>query len=89
MVEAERRLAGSLTLRADWSENARLILLVHPDFRGQLERPLLARGLRRLAASPWSVRIEHPAGDEPAETALREFGFQPTRTLLWMRLDLG
>ena len=82
------RLAGSLTLHTGWSEAARLTLLVHPDFAGQLERPLLARGLRRLSAGPWSVRLEHPAHDEPAEAALKEFGFAPGRTLRWMQLEI-
>jgi hypothetical protein len=85
---AEAPLAGSLSLRTAWNESARLTLLVAPEYHGQLERPLLARGLRRLAADPWSARLEHPAGDAPAEAALREFGFAPGRTLRWMQLEI-
>jgi ribosomal protein S18 acetylase RimI-like enzyme len=88
VVRANEQVAGSLIIRIGWGDGDRLILLVHPDWRGQLEQPLLARGLRRLAPRPWPVRIEHPAGDEPASTALREFGFQPGRTLRWMRVDV-
>ncbi len=87
-ARAALRLAGSLTLHTGWSEAARLTLLVHPDCAGQLERPLLARALRRLSAGPWSVRLEHPAHDEPAEAALKEFGFAPGRTLRWMQLEI-
>ncbi len=82
------QLAGSLIIRTNWGDGDRLILLVHPDFGGQLERPLLLRGLRRLAPRPWSVRLEHPADDAPANEALREFGFEPRRTLRWMRADI-
>ena len=85
---AASRLIGSLTLRAAWNESARLVLLVHPQWRGQLERPLLARGLRRLGSSAFSVHIEQPAGDETAAAALQELGFSVTRTLRWMRLGL-
>lgn len=85
---ASGRLAGSLILRRSWGDGDRLTLLVHPDFRGQLERPLLVRGLRRLAPRPWPVRIEHATADEAASGALRELGFQPGRTLRWMRADV-
>lgn len=88
VVRVNEKLAGSLTARANGNDGDRLILLVHPDYRGQLERPLLRRGLRRLAPRPWTVRLEHPADDAPASEALREFGFQPGRTLRWMRVDV-
>lgn len=88
VVRVNDQLVGSLTVRANWGEGDCLILLVHPDFRGQLERPLLLRGLRRLAPRPWPVRIEHPADDAAADAALRDFGFQPGRTLRWMRADV-
>lgn len=87
-VRVNEKLVGSLTARANGNDGDRFVLLVHPDYRGQLERPLLQRGLRRLAPRPWAVRLEHPADDAPASDALREFGFQPGRTLLWMRVDV-
>lgn len=86
VVQAQGRLVGSLTLRINWPEGDRMILLVHPDFRGQLERPLLERGLRRLDSRP--VRLEYFADDILAATTLRELNFQPTRTLRWMRLEM-
>lgn len=88
VVRVNEKLVGSLTARANGNDGDRFVLLVHPDYRGQLERPLLQRGLRRLAPRPWAVRLEHPADDAPASDALREFGFQPGRTLLWMRVDV-
>jgi len=86
VVEAHGRLVGSLLLRINWAEGDRMILLVHPDFRGQVERPLLERGLRRLASH--AVRLEYFADDILASTTLRELNFQPTRTLRWMRLEM-
>lgn len=88
VVRQQDRLVGSLTVRANWGDGDRLTLLVHPDYRGQLERPLLARALRRLAPRAAPVRLEHPAADAEASAALRELGFQPGRTLQWMRVDV-
>ena len=88
VAEVKDRIVGSLTLRTQWGEDDRLTLLVHPDYRGQLERPLLVRGLRRLALRPAGVRIEHAAADEAASAALRALDFQPLRTLRWMRADV-
>jgi ribosomal protein S18 acetylase RimI-like enzyme len=88
VVEVQDRLVGSLILRLNLGEGDRLTLLVHRDFRGQLERALLVRGLRRLAPRPWPVRVEHPADDAAASAVLRDLGFQPARTLRWMRVDV-
>ncbi len=79
------RLIGSLTVRTDLAEGDRLIVLVQPDHQGQLERPLLAHGLRRLGSRPWAVRVEHPTDDVPAARILNELNFHVTRTLRWMR----
>ncbi|HLE26541.1 MAG TPA: GNAT family N-acetyltransferase [Anaerolineales bacterium] len=87
VAEAGRKLVGSLTVRRNVGDGHQLILLVHPDCRGQLERPLLVRGLRR--ASPlWPVRVEHPSADEAADAVLRDLSFQPVRTLRWMRAEI-
>jgi hypothetical protein len=66
----------------------RLMLLVHPGYRGRLERPLLARGLRRLGRRPWSARMESDSDDGAATQALQELGFQVRRVLRWMRAAL-
>ncbi|MGH2521197.1 MAG: GNAT family N-acetyltransferase [Anaerolineales bacterium] len=85
---ARAGLVGSLILRFNWQDGDRMVLLVQPDFRGQLERPLLVRGLRRLVGRPWPARLEHSTDDESASAVLRELGFQPGRTLRWMRVDI-
>ncbi|MGQ0600670.1 MAG: GNAT family N-acetyltransferase [Anaerolineales bacterium] len=79
------QLIGSLVIATGLPEGDRLTILVHPSFRGNLERPLLVRGLRRLGPRPWNVRIEHPTHDEAASTVLRDLGFTANRTLRWMR----
>lgn len=80
------QVAGSLILHTGRPEGDRLVLLVHPAFRGYVERALLIRGLRRLGARPWSTRVEHPADDVYVSDLLKDFGFAVTRSLRWMRL---
>jgi GNAT superfamily N-acetyltransferase len=81
-------LAGALIVQLGSPDGDRLIPLVHPHYRGQLERALLLRGLRRLGRRPWPARVEYRADDEHATQALHQLGFAPHRTLCWMRFDL-
>jgi ribosomal protein S18 acetylase RimI-like enzyme len=81
-------LAGSLSLQMGGPDGDRLTLLVHPNYQGQLERPLLVRALRRLGRRPWSARLEANTDDEAAAQALSDLGFQPGRVLRWMRAPL-
>jgi ribosomal protein S18 acetylase RimI-like enzyme len=82
------QLVGSLVLRINYPEGDRLILCAHPDYQGRVEKPLLAYGLHRVLQRPWVTRIEHPTADAAAETALREYRFEPGRILRWLRLPL-
>ena len=82
------RMIGSLMIQFNATDGDRLTILVHPQYAGQLERPLLVRGLRRLGRRPWPTRVEHNADDEAASLVLTELGFQPKRTLRWMRAVL-
>lgn len=83
-----RQLVGTLIVRVNYPEGDRLILCAHPDFNGRVEKPLLAEGLRRLAGRPWVARIEHSADDAPTAEVLREYKFEPGRTLRWMKLTM-
>jgi GNAT superfamily N-acetyltransferase len=85
---ASGRLIGSLTIQMNATDGDRLSLLVHPAHAGQLERPLLVRGLRRLGRRPWDVRVETHADDEAAAQALSDLGFRPRRSLRWMQLQI-
>jgi len=82
------RLAGSLIVRINYPEGDRLMVWATPEYAGQVEKPLLAEGLQRLKGRPWVARIEHSADDAPACEALREFKFEPGRTLRWMKLQI-
>jgi ribosomal protein S18 acetylase RimI-like enzyme len=86
--QAGGRLIGSLTLQFNGTDGDRLSLLVHPAYAGQLERPLLVRGLRRLGRRPWPTRAEYSADDEAGNRVFAELGFQPRRVLRWMRLGI-
>ncbi len=85
---AHQHPVGVLTIHMGLPEGDRLTLITHPALRGQLERPLLVRGLRRLGARPWATRIEHPTADETASAVLRELGFQAARTRRWMKKEI-
>lgn len=87
LAVAEERVAGSLTLLTNAGDGDNLALMIHPEWRGRLERPLLARGLRRLGRRAWPTCAEHPP-EPAADEAWREFGFSAGRTLVWMRRDL-
>jgi ribosomal protein S18 acetylase RimI-like enzyme len=66
----------------------RLVLLVHPNHRGNVEAALLSRALYMLAsAPPRPVRIAANAGDEATLKVLRDYGFKEQRTLLTLRKD--
>jgi len=84
----EWRVVGSVTVDTAASNGDRIHLLVHPDHRGQLERPLLVRGLRRLGRRPWAARLEYSADDGEAARVLRDLGFQSGRVLRWMQVNL-
>jgi GNAT superfamily N-acetyltransferase len=84
---ATQRIAGAYYIETGLGLTDQINLVVHPNWQGRLERPLLSAALRRLGKRPWAVRIDHPADDEPAEAALKEFGFRTTQTLVWMQRD--
>lgn len=81
-------LAASLSLHLGGPDGDRLTLLVHPKYRGQIERPLLVRALRRLGRRPWSARLEADSDDGALAQTLRGLGFQSGRVLRWMRAPL-
>lgn len=66
-----------------------LRLIVHPDWRGHLEKLLIGRALDYLY--PWRHRrivSKHSADHVEAITAYKEFGFQEQQTLLWMKREM-
>lgn len=82
-------LSGLANLSSEWGRSHVLTLRVRPDYAGQLERPLLAKALRRMQYLPRrNVRIDHPESDEHTGRLLREANFTVQRILTHMRLDL-
>jgi GNAT superfamily N-acetyltransferase len=84
---ATGQIVGAYYIETGLGVTDQLNFLVHPSWQGRLERPLLSAALRRLGRRPWASRLDHPAGDEPAEAALKEYGFRSTQTLIWMQRD--
>ena len=87
---AGERLTGLMSLSSQWGRSHWVVLRVHPDYAGLLERPLLAKAIRRLQQLPRrNVRIDHPDEDIATNTLLAEANFAAQRTLTHMRLDLS
>lgn len=84
-----QKLTGMATILSEWGKTHAASLRVHPEWRGELERPLLAKLIRRLYYLPRrNVRIDHPDDDSFTGNLLREANFQPRRTLTYMHLKL-
>lgn len=88
--DSRGRLTGLASIYGEWGRSYLLTLRVRPDWAGQLERPLLAKAIRRLHYLPRrNVRIDHPEADERTGSLLRESNFTVQRTLTHMRLDIS
>jgi hypothetical protein len=89
-VEGDKpQLAGLATIKTEWAKPHQLALRVRPEWSGYLERPLLAKLLRRLRyLSRRNVRIDHRDDDQITNDLLKEANFSPRRTLTHMRLEL-
>jgi ribosomal protein S18 acetylase RimI-like enzyme len=84
-----RYLTGSVSIWSEWGRTHQMTLRIHPKWQGELERPLLAKVLRRLPFIPRrNVRIEHPHDDELTSNLLTEANFRSRRSLTHMRLNL-
>jgi ribosomal protein S18 acetylase RimI-like enzyme len=82
------RLLGSLSARRSAHENDwRVILIVDETARGRIERPLISACLMAISDKRRRILLDYPTG--VAEQELKELGFQPQRSLMWMKLDLG
>lgn len=64
-------------------------LIVHPDWRGYLEKTLIGRALNYLYG--WQgtgITLKHPADHTQAIQAYKEWGFEESQTLIWMKHDM-
>lgn len=84
-----RKLTGLAAIWGEWGRPHQVVLRVHPQWQGRLERPLLDKVFHRLRYLPRrNVRLDHQNDDLLVNQLLREANFQPRRTLTHMRLDI-
>jgi ribosomal protein S18 acetylase RimI-like enzyme len=89
VASGRNRLFGLAGIWSEWGRPHRVSLRVHPDWRGKLERPLLAKVVRRLRHLPRrNIRLDHPDEDDLMNQMLPEASFRSRRTLTHMRLFL-
>lgn len=89
-TDLDDKLIGLANISSEWGRSHLVTLRIRPDYSGRLERPLLAKVIRRLQYLPHrNVRIDHPESDEYVDQILREANFTVQRTLTHMRLDLS
>lgn len=89
VTSTKSQLVGLASLSSEWGGLHQGAIRVHPAWSGRLERPLLAKLIRRLQQqSRRSVQIDHRDDDELMNALLQEANFQPRRTLTHMRLDI-
>jgi ribosomal protein S18 acetylase RimI-like enzyme len=85
--EEDYRLMGTLTARSQLeNRKIRFILVVDPEMRGVIERPLLCAGLGALHGKQKNILLDYPVG--MADQDLRDLGFRTQRTLTWMSKEL-
>jgi ribosomal protein S18 acetylase RimI-like enzyme len=87
--DQQDQLNGLSGIVTEWGRTHHGSVRIHPDWRGELERPLFAKLVRRLQYLPRrNIRIDHPESDELMTSLLKEANFQPQRYLTHMRLRL-
>jgi GNAT superfamily N-acetyltransferase len=85
-VEADR-LVGSVSLRHSSQPGMwRLVLVVEPEYQGEVEAVLLAAALEGFLGAEWGYLLEYPSNT--IEDVLRSLGFRSERTLTWMARSL-
>ncbi len=89
-TDEAHQLTGVAGIWGEWGRPYHVTLRVHPSWQGQMERPLLAKIIRRLyTLSRRNVRLDHPDDDQLMTELLREANFQPRRTLTHMHLNIS
>ncbi|MBN1218284.1 MAG: GNAT family N-acetyltransferase [Anaerolineae bacterium] len=90
VVEDGQRFVGLMDIQpGSFRQPHHLRLIVHPDWRGFLEKFLIGHAFDYLF--PWrnrSIIIKHPAEHTEAVEVYKEFGFQEEQTLLWMKREM-
>jgi ribosomal protein S18 acetylase RimI-like enzyme len=87
ILEESGHLMGTLTARSQLDfRKLRFILVVDPEMRGEIERPLLEAGLDVLQDKGKTINMDYSVG--LADEELKELGFRSHRVLTWMSTEL-
>ena len=90
----EEKASGKFVATLDiisgtWHKDHKFSFLVHPDWWGKLEKPLVSKALTYLKGfSPKSVSLQHPAEHQAGIEACKVLGFREQRTHIWMKLTI-
>lgn len=85
--QGKQQLVGLATINSEWGRPHNLELRVLPEWRGQVERPLLAKLIRRLRyLRGTTILIDHVTDDEIVNNLLTEANFTTRRYLTFMHL---
>jgi ribosomal protein S18 acetylase RimI-like enzyme len=85
--EEDGQLMGTLTARSQLdSRKLRFILVVDPERRGEIERPLLEAGLEAYHEKGKTIQMDYSVG--LADRELKDLGFRSHRVLTWMSKEL-
>jgi ribosomal protein S18 acetylase RimI-like enzyme len=87
--EEQRQLSGLSSIKSEWGRPHSVELRVLPSWRGKVERPLLAKVVRRLRYLRGEhILLDHLAEDETVNQLLSEANFQTKRYLTFMKRKL-
>ncbi len=90
VVEDGRRFVALVNIRpGSWGQSHQLELIIHPDWRGYLEKALISQALTYLYQ--WrnrGISIKQPAYHPEAIEVYKDFGLKESQTLVWMKLEM-
>ncbi len=87
--DSQNNLTGIAQILSEWGRFHTIHLRIHPQWRGMVERPLLAKVTRRLKyLPPRNIRLDHIDDHEEMGDLLHAANFDPRRTLTHMKLTL-
>jgi len=86
--ESPGKFAGILNVvPGGWNREHKMWFMVHPTWRGKLERPLVSVALSYLKTCPQRpILLQHPDEHAVGIEALVEAGFKIRRTHMWLKL---
>jgi len=89
IVDTNNQMLALNGIWSEWGRAHRVSLRILPEWRGKLERQLLANTVHRLRYLPRrNIRLDHPADDEIMNQLLQDANFSVNKTLTHMRLML-